>query len=78
MVTPAPCPHINDADTVIKSVFVLRSSAVHCSKVTSLHIPGKADTEVSNKENMKTENNPDRASEGRQRDCDSRRREELG
>ena len=36
-------------DTVIKSGFALRSSAVHCYKVMSLHLPGKADIEVSNR-----------------------------
>lgn len=46
-VTPAPCPQVNDA--VIKSGFALRSSAVHCYKVMSLHLPGKADIEVSNR-----------------------------
>ena len=76
--TPAPCPQMNDADTIIKSGFVLKSSAVNCSEVISPHIPEKADTEVSNKELMKVENDPDRATEVRQRGCGPRRQQELG
>ena len=69
---------MNDADTIIKSGFVLKSSAVNCSEVISPHIPEKADTEVSNKELMKVENDPDRATEVRQRGCGPRRQQELG
>lgn len=78
LVTPAPCPQMNDADTTVKSGFVPKPSAVNCSKVISLHIPEKADTEMSNKEHMKVENDPDRATEVRQRGCDPRRQQELG
>ena len=59
--------------TVIKSGFVLTSSAVHCYKVMSLHLPGKADTEMSNRERKKTGKDPDRVTEGRQRGSDSGR-----
>lgn len=59
-------------DTVIKSGFVLTSSAVHCYKVMSLHLPGKADIEMSNSE-KKTGKDPDRVTEGRQRGFDSGR-----
>jgi len=39
----------------------------------SLHLPGKADTEMSNRERKKTGKDPDRVTEGRQRGSDSGR-----
>lgn len=44
--TPAPCSHMNEPDIAIKSGFVLGYSAINCSEVISLQIPGKADNEV--------------------------------
>lgn len=50
---------MNEPDTLIISGFGLGYSAINCYKVILLQIPGKVDTEVKNKENIKKENKPD-------------------